>query len=59
MCIRDREKCMQKIDESTANKIVEELKKGGKDITEANIKLALEGDSKEKYSDKFIRLILN
>ena len=36
-----KEKCTQKIDENTANKIVEELKKSGKDITEENIRLVL------------------
>ena len=54
-----KEKCIQKIDESIANKIVEKLNAEGKKITEENIKLALKGDPKEKYSDKFIRIILN
>ncbi|MCI1778564.1 MAG: hypothetical protein LKI53_01240 [Bacteroidales bacterium] len=54
-----KEKCAQKFDENSANKIAEKLKKEGKEITEENIKLALKGDSKEKYTDKYINLILN
>ncbi|MFA5639478.1 MAG: hypothetical protein WC946_03195 [Bacteroidales bacterium] len=53
-----KEKCIQKIDEITANKIVEELKADDKGITEQNIRLALKGDKKEKYIDKYIHLIL-
>lgn len=53
-----KEKCTQKIDESIANKIVEELKKSGKNITEENIKSYLKNNSKEKHSEKFICLIL-
>lgn len=54
-----KEKCTKKIDENTANKIIEKLNAEKKEITEDNIRLVLKDDSKKNYVDKYIHLILN
>ncbi|MBP1617421.1 MAG: hypothetical protein H6Q14_1248 [Bacteroidetes bacterium] len=54
-----REKSLEKLDNLTANKIKEELIKNNTELTRENILAHLKKDTKEKYADKYINLILN
>jgi hypothetical protein len=54
-----REKSLEKIDNSTANKIKDELSKSNVQLTKENILAYLKKNKKEKYADKYINLILN
>jgi hypothetical protein len=54
-----RAKSLEKRDESTASKIKDELIQKNIPLTEKNILDYLKNDKKEKYTDKYIKLILN
>jgi CRISPR-associated protein Csc3 len=54
-----REKSLEKIDNSTANKIKDELTKNKIELTRENILAYFKKDKKEKYADKYINIILN
>jgi hypothetical protein len=53
-----REKSLERIDIAIANKIKGELVNSNKDLTEENILFYLKKDKKERYADKYIKLIL-
>jgi hypothetical protein len=54
-----KEICAKKLDLISVKKIKDKLKDEKKELTEQNIIAALKGDPKEKYADKYIKLILN
>ena len=54
-----REKSLEKLDRLTAKKIREEMENKKLTINESSIINFLKNDNKEKYADKYIKLILN